>query len=56
MIDFLGKEKDDFFSLLGGKTPYSTKLKKNDTDPRHPRLFHCSLSNGCLRGLLLVIE
>ncbi|XP_019873520.1 advillin isoform X2 [Aethina tumida] len=39
-----GKEKDDFFNLIGGKAPYATQLIKNDADPRLPRLFNCSSS------------
>lgn len=46
-----GKEKEDFFSLLGGKTPYSTKMVNNESDPRVPRLFHCNLVNGSFKSM-----
>ncbi|XP_018568811.1 advillin-like, partial [Anoplophora glabripennis] len=41
-----GKERDDFFNLLGGRSPYTTQMIKNDSDPRPPRLFHCSSTSG----------
>ncbi|XP_074029921.1 villin like protein quail isoform X3 [Leptinotarsa decemlineata] len=41
-----GKEKEDFFNLLGGKLLYFTQMMKNDQDLRPPRLFHCCSSNG----------
>ncbi|KAG5887879.1 hypothetical protein JTB14_015531 [Gonioctena quinquepunctata] len=41
-----GKEKDDFFNLLGGTSVYITQMVKNDQDPRPPRLFHCYSSKG----------
>ncbi|CAH1117600.1 unnamed protein product [Phaedon cochleariae] len=41
-----GKEKEDFFHLLGGKSPYSTQMMKTLSDPRPPRLFHCRSFNG----------
>lgn len=39
-----GKEKDDFFGLLGGKVAYLTEMARKDYDPRPPRLFFC---NSC---------
>lgn len=50
----LGKEKDDFFGLLGGKTPYSTKMIKNESDPRLPRLFYCSKDNEFFKGIGII--
>ncbi|XP_050509264.1 advillin isoform X1 [Diabrotica virgifera virgifera] len=41
-----GKEREDFFSLLGGKTPYSTQIVKHENDPKPARLFKCSSSKG----------
>ncbi|CAH0556416.1 unnamed protein product [Brassicogethes aeneus] len=41
-----GKEKDDFFSLIGGKTAYNTQLMKNDYDARTPRLFNCNTNTN----------
>ncbi|XP_066138784.1 villin-1 isoform X3 [Euwallacea fornicatus] len=37
-----GKEKDDFFTHLGGHCNYSTKMIRNDYDVRLPRLFYCN--------------
>lgn len=37
-----GKEKDDFFNLLNGRSHYFTHLIKNDFDPRPARLFYCT--------------
>ncbi|XP_057656314.1 villin-like protein quail [Diorhabda carinulata] len=45
-----GKEREDFFNLLGGKVPYSTQISKLDFDPKPARLFRCSYSNGEFRA------
>ncbi|KAJ8952266.1 hypothetical protein NQ318_007433 [Aromia moschata] len=45
-----GKEKDDFFNLLGGRSSYNTQMARNDSDPRPPRLFHCNSVNGNFNG------
>ncbi|RZC39580.1 advillin [Asbolus verrucosus] len=45
-----GKEKSEFFDMLGGRAVYATQLIRNDGDVRPPRLFHCSKINGLLRA------
>ncbi|XP_063903462.1 advillin isoform X2 [Zophobas morio] len=45
-----GKEKSEFFDLIGGKVPYSTQLMRNDGDVKSPKLFHCTKMNGMLRA------
>ncbi|XP_008194361.1 advillin isoform X4 [Tribolium castaneum] len=45
-----GKEKPEFFDLLGGKAVYATQLVRDDGDVRPPRLFHCAKINGVLRA------
>ncbi|KAH0810615.1 hypothetical protein GEV33_012178 [Tenebrio molitor] len=44
-----GKEKPEFFDMLGGKAVYATQLIRNDGDVRPPRLFHCSKISGVFR-------
>ncbi|CAH1186187.1 unnamed protein product [Phyllotreta striolata] len=41
-----GKEREDFFNLLGGKMLYSTKIVKHEFDPKPPRLFRCYSLHG----------
>ncbi|KAF7268409.1 hypothetical protein GWI33_018470 [Rhynchophorus ferrugineus] len=39
-----GKEKEDFFNLLGGQMPYKTQMIKNIYDKKPARLFFCKTS------------
>ncbi|XP_030768126.1 advillin-like isoform X3 [Sitophilus oryzae] len=39
-----GKEKEDFFNLLGGRMSYSTRMVRNDQDKKPARLFFCTPS------------
>ncbi|KAL1494852.1 hypothetical protein ABEB36_010371 [Hypothenemus hampei] len=39
-----GKDKEEFYALLGGRKPYFTQMIRNDFDPRPPRLFFCNSS------------
>ncbi|XP_044752329.1 advillin isoform X2 [Coccinella septempunctata] len=41
-----GKEKQEFFDLLGGKSNYDTTLMKNEFEPKQVRLFCYSNING----------
>lgn len=44
MVFFAGKEKEEFFSVLGGRCSYSTQIVRNDFDVKPPRLFYCNSS------------
>ncbi|XP_050309860.1 villin-like protein quail [Anthonomus grandis grandis] len=39
-----GKEKEEFFTYLGGPGNYPTQMVRNEYDPKPPRLFYC---NSC---------
>ncbi|KAK9879533.1 hypothetical protein WA026_006604 [Henosepilachna vigintioctopunctata] len=41
-----GKEKQEFFDILGGKTLYTTDMMKKESDSRVPRLFCCMNINN----------
>ena len=52
-VVFEGQEKDQFWSLLGGKGPYKDERvfgKSNVSENFMPRLFHGSNASGSFKG------
>jgi len=39
-----GAEPEEFWSVLGGKGPYTSETKEDDRPLLAPRLFHCYLT------------
>lgn len=56
-IHSTGQEKAEFWTVLGGKGPYSTDIRTAEEIQQHePRLFQCSNATGNMKVFLLILE